>query len=145
MPKSKGEALITEDQKKRLKKAQDKFYAILKKHGFKDIEDITKPDRPLIEYHNNNFNQQRTIDRMAVREEYQQLVDDFTNSKDFDDICIIMTKHGNCKLSEADIREIWDLNTQQGWTERQIVKYKNKAKSTIHDLLEKLRKWMEIV
>lgn len=130
---------------KSLKEVQDEYYAILKARGFKDIEDPDSPDRPLIEWHNHKFSSEKAIYKIEVRKEYQQLIDDFTNSKDFDDICVVMTDHGNCSLSSGDIKEIWDFSSQQGWTERKIAEYKKKSKTCIHGVLERLRKWMSLV
>lgn len=145
MPKLKDEFLATEDQKKRLKTAQDKFYAILKRDGFEDIENADFPDRPLKEWHNHKFSSESSQSKMAIREEYQKLIDDFTNSKDFEDVCIVITKHGNCKLSIQDIKEIWNDNSQLGHTERDIAEKFNKSKTCIHGVLERLRKWMSLV
>lgn len=129
---------------KTLKEVQKKYYSLLKKQGFKDIEDESFPDRPLKDWHNKKFSSDKAMQKMAIRKEYQKLIDDFTNSKDFGEICVLMTKHGNCRFVPQDIKDIWELSTQKGMTERSIAKQFKRSKLCIHSILERLREWMKI-
>lgn len=139
------EVVITESQKQRLKIVQDKFYALLKSHGFSDIEDSRLPDRPLKEWHNMKFSSEKAKAKIAIRAEYQKLIDDFTNSPSFEEVCRMMIYHGNCKVGIEGIREIWELSAHQAWTERRIAEHVGRSKTCIHYILKRFRAWMILV
>jgi hypothetical protein len=126
----------------KFKELETKFYKLLKKRGFKDIENPSFKDGPLKDSWRQSDPQLKR--KIEIREEYQKIVDAFTNSKDFNEICLKMTSHGNCKLGLNQIKEVWDLNTQQGWTERSLAKQFKVSISCIHFLLERFRKWMDL-
>jgi hypothetical protein len=133
-----------------LKKLQEEFYAKLKADGFCDIEDITKADRPLREWHNLKFASERALQKIALRKEYQSLVDKFIGTPDFEEICQIisdasrLSENGN-KLTKDEIRLIWILNTQEGQTERKIALQIGRSKTCIHLVLERLNGWMKLL
>jgi predicted DNA-binding protein (UPF0251 family) len=147
MPKAKQKSLVSDVQGESFKALQDRFYKKIKdEFGFIDIEETGLPDRPLKEWHGLKYSSENALQKIAIREEYQKVIDSFTNHKNFEEICIPKPNpsRGN-KLKTLDIKEIWRLSTQEGLTERKIAIKMKVSKTSIHYVLERLRKWMEIL
>lgn len=147
MSKPKTEGPVTEDQKETFKALQDRFYKKLKDEGFVDIEQTNIPDRPLKEWHGLKYSSEKVLQKIKIRQEYQKLLDNFTNHKDFDEICfkLINRKYQRKILSLNTIKSIWYSWAHLGYTERRIAKDFNLSKTNIHQILERFRKWMAIL
>lgn len=145
MHKLEPEVPVTGDQGKCLEELQEKYYSILKEQGFVDIENSAIPNRPLKEWHNKKFCSDKIQIKMEIRSQYQLLVDEFTNRKDFTEICKKVVWHKSCYFSVEQIKNIWDLSNQHGWSERKIAKELKTCKSAIHRALERLRQWMNLL
>jgi hypothetical protein len=133
MPKAKDDSLVT---------IEKSWAQKLKASGFEDIE---HSDGRLKKFHSLDYTTEKSANKKAIREQYQKLVDDFTNHKDFKEICKSIAKHGNNKLKAGWIEYVWQLSTQEGYTERRIAENMGRSKTCIHGILVRLRKWMEIL
>lgn len=58
-----------------LKKLQDEWYGRLRKAGFKDIEDTSRPSRKLIDWHKDRFSSVSEIERQAIEYYYDNAKD----------------------------------------------------------------------
>ncbi len=120
------------------KKLQEKWYKKLEKEGFKDIENFSLESRPLKEWHNFKFKRAKFGNEL-----YQDQIQNLLNHKDFDEYCKMMVKHGNCKFTKKQVREIWELHVQ-GLSTRKIAKKMKRVKARIDDIIKGLRTWMKL-
>lgn len=129
--------------RKSFKETQEAWYALLKKKGFQDIEDTEISDRPLKEWHSSKFMTDRSLNRQAARENYNQMMDNFINSRAINEICKLITEHGNSALKPRDAKKILELH-RDGFTERKIAEKIKVGKKCVHLTLEKARSWMKV-
>jgi predicted DNA-binding protein YlxM (UPF0122 family) len=122
---------------KTFRSLQTKWYKKLEKEGFEDIENTKHDSRPLNEWH--SFKKPKPS--QSVDSLYQSQIETFLNQKDFDDICRLMTKHGNSRLTVKQIRNIWELHID-GLSNRKIEKQLKIPRSTVYDYIKGLRLWM---
>lgn len=126
-----------------LKDEEAWWYARLKVEGFQDIEDISKPDRPLKEWHSQKFASQRSRIRQTQRDNYNKMIDNFINSKAINEICSLITKHGNVLVKPDQVKQILELH-RDGLTERKIAEKIKCGKKSVHSTIEKARTWMKL-
>jgi hypothetical protein len=130
-------------RKTKAKNTQSYWYDRLKEEGFQDIEDTSNPERPLKEWHSRKFLSERSRARQEARENYNKMIDNFINSRSLDDICRLITKHGNSALEPSDVKKILELH-KDGLPERKIATKIKVSKNCIHLTLEKARTWMKL-
>ena len=116
----------------------------LRDAGFRDIEDIRYPDRPLLRWHSFDFVSESSQERKERRTAYQLRVDVFTNDPQFNEIVLLMVKHGNSRFDRFGIEWIWGRH-REGWSERRIAEDLKCSKSCIHYLLCRMREWMGLL
>lgn len=123
---------------------QSQWNEKLRSEGFDDIEDTTKDDRPLKEWHSFKFLSYKAQIRQKKREGYQHQIDTFANDPQFFEILRLLGSHGNSKFSEANLEHIWHLH-RAGDTERSIAKQMECSQSCIHFLLKRFKEWMKLI
>lgn len=127
----------------KLKDAQDEWYAKLKANGFQDIEDVSKPDRPLKAWHSQIFCTERSRIRKLQRENYNRMIDNFINSRSINEICELIVEHGNSSIGPAKVKRILE-DHRDGLSERKIAAKRRVGKKCVHLTLEKVRAWMKV-
>lgn len=115
----------------------------MKADGFQDIEDTSSPDRPLKEWHSRKFISDRSKARQVERENYNKMIDNFINSRSINEICTLITRHGNSALKPKEAKRILELH-RDGLTERKIAEKIKCGKKCVHLTLEKARTWMKL-
>ena len=130
---------------KPFKEVEAEWYAKLKAEpiGFQDIEDVSNPDRPLKEWHSMKFMSERSRARQAERENYNRMIDNFINSRAINEICGLITSHGNSALKPQAAKKILELH-RDGLSQRKIAEKMNVGKKCVHSTLEKARTWMKL-
>lgn len=129
---------------KTLKELQEIWYQKLRdKTDFVDIEDTTKPDRPLKEWHSSKFQTHRSKSRQAAREAYDKMMDRFLNSKSIDEICELIVKHGNSSIGPKKVKQILEFH-RNGLTHRAISKKIKCGQKCVHITLRKAKAWMKL-
>lgn len=131
---------------KRIKTAKEietEWYAKLKTAGFQDIEDTSKPDRPLKQWHSRKFISEKSMTRQAQRENYNKMIDNFINSRVINEICGLMTAHGNNVLKPEGAKKILELH-RDGLPQRKIAQRMKISQKCVHHTLEKARTWMKL-
>jgi hypothetical protein len=118
---------------------QSEWYEKLESDGFKDIEDSSKKDRPLKEWHNFKF-----INKSKRNSPFYEELDRLSNSKHLLAIANSMAKHGNNLFTALQLKEILGM-LKQGETQRQIAKCMNCSQSGIHFILKRFKEWMTLV
>lgn len=126
-----------------LKYLQNIWYKELEREGFKDIE-YSNNERSLKELHSVRFRSDWCETRKIKNENYYQSVDHFINHADFNEICILMTKHGNSRITAVQAALIIELHSH-GLTERHIAEKMSRGKKCIHLTIQKARAWMRIL
>lgn len=126
---------------KSFKDLEELWYRQLKEAGFKEIESINHPSRPLKEWHNFKFAHPRLQLIQAARSQYQGQIDGFTNHPSFDEACTSLLRHGNCKFSLDEVYIIWDLHCH-GYSRREIARHFDCWKSRIDFIIKGLIEWM---
>lgn len=126
-----------------LKDAENEWYAKLKANGFQDIEDTSKPDRPLKEWHSSKFTTERSRVRQLQRENYNRMIDNFINSRAINEICSLIVQHGNSTIRPREVKKILEFH-RDGFTERKIAEELKVGKKCVHLTLVKARAWMKV-
>lgn len=126
------------------KALQAEWYKKLADSGFKDIEDTTLPDRPLLEWHSFKFISERSQNLKAKREQYQRMAENLLNHENFPRLSRLMVRHGLSKLSAKQVRTIWAMHCE-GASERRTARTLSLAKTTVHDALARCQQWMKLV
>jgi hypothetical protein len=129
---------------KSFKALQTSWYLKLESSGFKDIEDLKHPSRPLKEWHSFKIPSEKFQLMKQNKSQYQKQIDEFLIHPGFLDACKSVIKHGNCKFTIEQAKLIWTLHVE-GLTTRQIAKELNRAKNRTDSIIEKLRKWMNLL
>jgi hypothetical protein len=128
--------------KREFRKLEKKWYEKIKKAGFVDIEDTTKRDRPLKEYHSFQFVNKDAIVRKHKKAPYQYQIEKFRFEPSFREVCATIATYSS--FSRSKVSALWDLHVE-GKTEREIARAFDCSKTKIHKILEKFRQWMNIV
>ncbi len=128
---------------KPFKQLQEEWNAKLKTSGFQDIEDTSRPDRPLKEWHSTKFCSERSRIRQAQREKYNKAIDDFINSESINEICELIARHGNSAFSAHQVKRVLELH-REGLDERKIAKAVRRGKTSVHLVLTKAKEWMKV-
>ena len=71
-------------------------------------------------------------------------IETFRHHQEFLEICKLMVSHGNCKFTNVQVIEIWELHIE-GATTRAIAKKLGRTKSRIDGIIDGLRQWMRLV
>ncbi len=123
---------------------QSYWYSRLNTNGFVDIEDTSRPDRPLKQWHSFKFiSCDHHIEKMSL-EEYQLKLMKLIEHESFDDLCILIASSRKSKLNADDIKIIATLHLE-GLSVREIaIKFK-KSKSRIQLNIERIRQWMNLI
>ncbi len=108
-------------KQKTFKEEEQEWYARLKASGFEDIENTSKPDRPLKDWHSTKFMSERSRIRQAEREEYDRMIENFLASSEINEICSIIVKHGRNTIGPKRAKNILELHVL-GLPERKIAK-----------------------
>jgi|SRR6185312_774732 len=119
------------------------WYQKLEESGFQDIEDPTYPDRPLKRWDSHWFKSQETQRRRAEREEYLKQIDQFLNSGSVEEICALIVRHGNSKLSAIEVRMILEFH-RDGFSRRKIAVKMHTCPDRVKRALAKAKEWMKI-
>ncbi len=130
-------------RKKTFKELELEWCARLKASGFVDIENTSKPDRPLKEWHSTKFMSERSRVRQAQREEYDRKLDEFLNSNAINEICSMVAKHGNSSVRPTTVKKILEFH-RDGLAERKIAKKIRKSRDSVHRTLVKAKEWMKV-
>lgn len=80
---------------------------------------------------------------MAEREEYLKQVDRFLNSGSVEEICALIVRHGNSKLTAIEVRMILEFH-RDGFSERKISAEIRICRQRVHRALVKAKEWMKI-
>lgn len=125
------------------KDIEAEWYAKLNKDGFKDIEQIDKQDRPLLNYDSTHFIKPSVQARMSAREEYNKKIDSLINHRNFEKICKSITSHGNSSLTPNKVKAILELH-RGGITERAIAQKIKRSQKCVHITIAKAQEWMKV-
>lgn len=128
--------------KKELKQLEKKWYDKLKKEGFVDIEDTTKEERPLKEYHSFQFVSEDFVRRREKKAPYQEQIEEFRFRPVFKEICSSIGK--STSFSRTKLMLLFEMHVE-GKTEREIANAFGCSKTKVHKILEKFRQWMNLV
>lgn len=129
--------------KRPFKEIEAEFYARLKASGFQDIEHTSIPGRPLKDWHSSRFLTEKSKARQAARENYNKMIDNFINSRAINEICSLITQHGNSSLKPKEAKKILELH-RDGLPQRKIAEQMKVGKKCVHLTLEKARTWMKL-
>ncbi len=130
-------------KKKSFKELEAEWYGRLKKEGFEDIENTSRPDRPLKEWHSRIFKSDAAQVRRARYEDYDWRLTSFINAPDINEICSLTVKHGNSSLEPKKVKRILELH-HGGLTERTIAKKTKCSRDSINRILKKAKAWMKV-
>ena len=122
---------------------QAHWYQRLYDDGFRDIENVADPERPLKEWHSRKFASERSQIRQEEQERYQQRISDFLNSSHVDEICGLIVKHGNSSITPNKVKKILEFH-RDGLTQRAIAKRLRCGKKCVHITLNKAKEWMKV-
>lgn len=125
------------------KELEAEWYERLAQSGFKDIESVKDPERPLKQFHSQKFSTEKSRARQVRRTEYNKRIDDFINSRDLSQICKSISQHGNSSVTPAAVKKILELH-REGETERAIARKLKRGKKCVHLTLAKAREWMKV-
>jgi hypothetical protein len=131
-------------ENKSVKDLEAQWYDILKKQGFIDIEDTKTHRRYLKKWHSFDLISENMQIIRANRAVYQRQIEIFHHHPEFQDICKLMVKHGNCKFTNVQVIEIWESHIE-GQTTRAIAKKLGRTKSRIDGIIDGLRQWMKLI
>lgn len=158
----------------RLKELQAKWYQILLEDGFEDIEDweiggfevlsngiqvsALEGGRPLKAWSGISM---KIIDYLPIEsvltqpplKEIQSIgpipiisqEKELLNREDFDDICAGITHHGNHSLTKIQVRGIWEMYVEHGYSDRRIGKELGINDTLVWRIRQHLTKWAEIM
>lgn len=142
-----------------IKELQEYWYQQLEEHGFEDIEDHSLEFKPLkkwsgisIEYYNQSTRETINIlDFVAYQEplmtaqncfpeNIQHSQYELLHSEDFDSICTWICRHGNRKIKEETVKEIW-IKHLNGESVRKIGTDTFLDHRLVHRIVKILREW----
>lgn len=128
------------------KALESHWYQVLAEDGFQDIEDTKRSDRPLKEWQSFSRQKWTTVDRKVRRlhEQYYEGIAHFTRHKAFFEICTLLVKHGNCKITRREVEQIVELHSE-GLPERHIAAKLGRSKTCIHKVIRRVRAWMRLL
>lgn len=126
------------------KQLQVEWYARLESEEFPEIEDTTHSERPLKEWHSRKFKSDQAKIRAMDRERYETQLSDFINSGDIDEICALIVRHGNCKLTPDQVKMVIEFH-REGLSERKIAVRINQGRDVIYFTLKRAKAWMRLV
>ncbi len=127
-----------------LRKLQAEWYRRLAQEGFEDAEDHTQPNRPLKEWHSFKFISETVQIRQERTQDYQEKAEEFFYGPAVDEVYHLIVKHGNSGFQMPQVKLIWELHVA-GFTERKIALQLDRPKTTIHDMIERIRTWMNLL
>lgn len=142
-------------------RAQAEWYDRLQREGFEDIEDHAHEDKPLKRWSGvpatvrsqDGRELVSIIDAFAHQEAGTPIKSSFPekrfvkeerllNHADFDEICALVCRHGNHRLNQWQVRDIWERHLEGG-TNRAIASAININHVTVYRCIASLTKWSE--
>jgi hypothetical protein len=142
-----------------IKELQNHWYEIAKENGFEDIEDHSLEFKPLktwsgisIEHFNQSTHELvNMLDFISYQEPLKPIQSSFPeniqssgydllHSEDFESICIWICRHGNRKINEESVKNIWVMHLE-GNSLRSIACRINIDHRLVHRVVKTLEEW----